>query len=73
MVFTIRRIGNSLGVLLPSKVIEKLRLAEGDELYVAVARDWITLTPYNPGFGRTVELVEETFRSYRNALRALEK
>ena len=34
----LRRIGNSLGIVLPSAVLKELRLSEGDEVSVAVYR-----------------------------------
>jgi putative addiction module antidote len=73
MVLTIRRVGNSLGTLLPAQVIEKLHVGEGDKLYVTETPDGICLTPYDPDFAETMEMVEEGMRQYRNALRELAK
>ena len=73
MVLTIRKVGNSLGTLLPAQVIEKLHVAEGDKLYVTETPDGICLTPYDPDFAETMALVEEGMRQYRNALRKLAK
>jgi putative addiction module antidote len=73
MVLTIRKVGNSLGTLLPAQVIEKLHVAEGDKLYVTETPDGIHLTPYDPDFAETMDLVAEGMRKYRNALRKLSK
>ena len=73
MVLTIRKVGNSLGTLLPAEIIEKLHVAEGDKLYVTETPDGINLTPYDPQFAETMDIVEEGMRQYRNALRELGK
>jgi putative addiction module antidote len=73
MVLTIRKVGNSLGTLLPAQVIEKLHVVEGDKLYVTETADGIYLTPYDPDFAETMDLVAEGMRQYRNALRELSK
>lgn len=71
MVLTIRKIGNSLGALLPAKVLEKLQVGEGDRLYVIEAPDGIYLTPYDPEFAETMKIAKEAMRRYRNTLRDL--
>lgn len=73
MVLTIRRVGNSLGTLLPAKVIQKLKVSEGDKLYVTEAPGGIYLTPYDPEFAETMSIAKEGMRRYRNALRDLAK
>jgi putative addiction module antidote len=73
MVLTIRKLGNSLGILFPAQIVEKLHVAEGDKLYVTKTPDGIHLTPYDPDFAETMDLVEEGMRQYRNALRKLAK
>jgi translocation and assembly module TamB len=45
----VRKVGNSLGVILTKDVIEALRVAEGDELFAIWTPDGIRLTPYDPG------------------------
>lgn len=69
----VRKIGNSLGVLLPKEVAEQLHLAEGDTLHVITDADGARLTPFDPNFDAAMTAFEETRRKYRNALRALAK
>lgn len=69
----VRKIGNSLGVLLPREVADRLRLAEGDTLHVITDADGAHLTPYDPNFDAAMKAFEQTRRKYRNALRALAK
>ncbi|WP_144697405.1 AbrB/MazE/SpoVT family DNA-binding domain-containing protein [Fictibacillus phosphorivorans] len=40
----IRRIGNSLGVHIPSKIIKQMELEEGDAVYVSYKEDKIIIT-----------------------------
>ena len=71
MILTVRRIGKSLGILLPEQVIGVLRVAEGDKLYATETPDGIKLSPYDPDFAETMDLAKEGMRQYRNALRKL--
>jgi len=73
MMLTVRKVGNSLGALLPAPLVEKLKVAEGDKLYVTETPDGICLTPYDPDFAETMDLAAEGMRQYRNALRELGK
>ena len=70
----VRKIGNSLGVILPKEEFERLGVKEGDALYVVDAPGMgIGLTPYDPDFEAAMTAFEETRRRYRNALRELAK
>jgi putative addiction module antidote len=69
----VRKIGNSLGVLLPKEVADQLHIAEGDTLHVVTDADGAHLTPYDPKFDAAMKAFDETRRRYRNALRALAK
>lgn len=40
----IRKIGNSLGVHIPSKIIKQMELEEGDVVYVSYKEDKIIIT-----------------------------
>ena len=69
----IRRIGNSLGVVLPKAVLAKLRVGEGDELSVSETPDGVALTPYDDETQRQLEIARDIMHRYRNALRELAK
>ena len=69
----VRRIGNSLGLILPKEVAEQLRVAEDDSVHYVVDRDGLHLTPFDPDFDAAMEAFGQTRRKYRNALRALAK
>lgn len=70
----VRKIGNSLGVVLPKDALKELRVAEGDTLYLTEApEDSLLMTPARPGFKEKMQLAEEGMNRYRNALRELAK
>lgn len=70
----VRKFGNSLGVVLPKEVINRLQTGDGEKLFLieGVAGDY-KLTPYDPGFAEQMEKIEDIMNRYRNALRALAK
>lgn len=67
----VRKIGNSLGVILPSATLEDLGVEEGDELFVIQTPDGVQLTPYDPEFADAMEDAREFMRTHRNAFREL--
>jgi len=70
----LRKIGNSLGFIVPKEITDALRVREGDALYVVADRAGeLRLTPFDPGFDGAMLAFERTRRKYRNALRELAK
>jgi len=69
----IRKIGNSMGLILPKEVVEQLHVGEDDTVHYVVDSDGLHVTPYDPDFDSAMEAFEQTRRKYRNALRALAK
>lgn len=67
------RIGNSVGVVLPKDVLAKLRVREGDRLYLTEAPDGYRISPFDPEFARQMEVAELVMRRRRDALRELAK
>ncbi len=70
---TVRKIGNSLGVILPKAELEKMGLKEGGRLFVIHAPDGLRLTPYDPDLAKVMESTREYMRKHRDALRELAK
>lgn len=68
---TVRKIGNSLGVILPLEATTTLNVREGDKLFLTESPDGVRLTPYDPQFARQMEAASKGMREYRNALREL--
>jgi putative addiction module antidote len=73
MQLKVRKIGNSLGVILPREVISRLKVTEGDSVALSEAPDGYYLTPYDPEIARQVEIGKKIMRRYRNTLRELAK
>jgi putative addiction module antidote len=69
----VRKVGNSLGVILTKDVVESLGVAEGDELFAVRTAEGIRLTPYDPEFAKVIESTRDYMRRHRNALHELAK
>jgi putative addiction module antidote len=72
-VVKVRKVGNSLGVILTKDVIESLGVAEGDELFAVRSHEGIRLTPYDPDFAKALESTRDYMRRHRDALHELSK
>ncbi len=69
----VRKIGNSLGIVLPKEALTHLKVEEGDTLTLSESQDGVRLTTANPEFARTMAVFESLSRRYRNTLRELAK
>jgi putative addiction module antidote len=70
----IRKIGNSLGVILPKELLARLNLKEGDKFYPVEQPDGsLRLSPFDPKHARTMEIARKAIREYRDTLAALAK
>ncbi len=72
-VLEVKKIGNSLGVIITQRAAEKLRVQEGDKLYLLEITHGAVLTPYDPDFAEALNHAEETIHLYRDDLRELAK
>ena len=70
---TVRKIGNSHGVILPKAELEQLGVSEGDKLFVVHTPGGIRLTPYDPDFATAIEAARDFMHRYRDTLRELAK
>jgi len=72
---TLRRIGNSLGLILPAEVLAELGIAkEGDKLLLTTGPDGeLQLRLADAGFQKKLALLRDTMKRYQNALRELAK
>ena len=69
----LRKIGNSLGVILPREELDRLHVSEGDALTITRTADGVEISPYDAEFEMKLKAFEKTRREYRNALRELAK
>jgi putative addiction module antidote len=73
MQLKIRKVGNSLGVILPREVVARLKVVEGDSLSLTEGPEDYRLSTYDPEIARQVEAGQKIMRRYRNTLRELAK
>jgi putative addiction module antidote len=64
-------LGESLGVILPKEILERLRVEAGDVLYVLETPKGIELTPFDPDIARQIDVAESVLREDREALKKL--
>jgi putative addiction module antidote len=68
-----RAVGNSTGVTLPKEVTDRLKIKNGDSIFLTESPDGYRLTAYDPEFARQMEVAEKVMRRYKDALRQLSK
>ncbi|MGO8699114.1 MAG: AbrB/MazE/SpoVT family DNA-binding domain-containing protein [Limisphaerales bacterium] len=70
----LRKIGNSVGVVLPKEALARLNADEGDAVYLSETTEGgFRITANNPEFGRKMKVAENLSRRYRHALKELSK
>jgi putative addiction module antidote len=70
----IKKIGNSLGLILPKDLLARLKLKEGDKFYVVEQTErGIKLSPYDPKHAEAMEFARRSFRKYADTYKALAK
>ena len=70
----VRKIGNSLGVVLPKEALQQLKAEKGTILYFTESPECaLRITPERPGFNKKMEIAESLMKRYRNTLRELAK
>ncbi|TCM57631.1 putative addiction module antidote [Rhizobium sp. PP-F2F-G48] len=70
---TIRKIGNSEGVILPKDVLDRMGVKAGDTLTIRVTDNKLELTPETASFSEQLKAARIGMEKYRNALRELAK
>jgi len=70
----VRKFGNSLGVVLPKEVINRLHTGDGEPLFLIEGPEGgYQLTPYDPGFEKKIKKADDIIERYRNTLHVLAK
>jgi putative addiction module antidote len=70
----LRKIGNSLGVVLPKEALAKLGAQEGDSLMLSDGNDdSLRISANKPAVSRQMEIAQSLMERYRNTLRELAK
>ena len=70
----LRKVGNSVGLILPKEALAHLKVAEGDSVSVTEAPDGsLRLSPATSEVTRQMEAVQDVMERYRHTLRELAK
>jgi putative addiction module antidote len=67
----ITTVGNSVGIVLPKEVLNRLHVEKGDSLYVLESPGGVILTPYDQEFVDEMESAKRIMRKHRDVLRKL--
>lgn len=73
MNITIRKIGNSEGVIIPKDVLDRMGVKAGDELTLTEENGKINLIPQNADLADQLKAARLGMEKYRVALRELAK
>ena len=70
----LRKVGNSVGVVLPKEALAHLKVGAGDTVSLTEAPDGsLRIAPANAEFTRQMALAKDVVHRYRNTLRELAK
>ena len=67
----ITTVGNSVGVVLPREILERLRVGKGDSLFVTETPDGVELRAFDDEFAEDMAIAERVMRENRDLLRKL--
>ncbi len=68
---TVRKVGNSMGATFPKEMLSKLRVSEGDKVFVTETPNGVLLSGCDPDFAEAMNAYAEGSSKYRNALHQL--
>jgi putative addiction module antidote len=69
----LRKVGNSVGVLLPQEALTALHVDIDDTIFLTESPDGYRVTAYDPDFERQMKVAESVMKRDRNMLRELAK
>ncbi|EDM27901.1 hypothetical protein LNTAR_00830 [Lentisphaera araneosa HTCC2155] len=58
-------------MVFPKEVLQRLRVENGDELFLIETQNGIELSPYDPDFGQEMDLADKIMKKRRNVLKKL--
>jgi len=70
-ILKVTTVGDSVGIILPREILERLRVQKGDSLYAVETKQGIELTPYNPELAAQLDIAEKVMREDHDVLRKL--
>jgi putative addiction module antidote len=70
----LRKVGNSVGVILPKEALAHLKVEEGDSVSVTEGPDGsLRMSPHKAEVARQMAVVQDVMKRYRHTLRELAK
>jgi putative addiction module antidote len=69
----VRKVGGSLGVILPKEALERLKIAEGDTVSLTEAPGGYRIVNYDPALEQEMESARRMAKKWRPVLRQLAK
>ncbi len=73
MELKLRKVGNSVAMIVPKHVRQKMGVKEGDTVYLTETPDGYRISPYDPEFSQQMELARKVQAKHRDALHELAK
>ncbi len=73
MQLKLRKVGNSVALIVPKQVRQKMGVEEGDAVYLTETPDGYHISPYDPEFSRQMEIARKVPSKHRDALHELAK
>ncbi|MCZ8543147.1 AbrB/MazE/SpoVT family DNA-binding domain-containing protein [Mesorhizobium qingshengii] len=68
---TIRKIGDSEGVIVPRELLDRMNLRVGDQLQIVETDDGIVLRPATDSFDRQMKAARDVMDKYKAGLQKL--
>lgn len=69
----IRKIGGAKGVILPKEALARLRVGEGDRIFLTEAPDGFRVTAHNAELEQQMKAMRQAMKDWRPLLRVLAK
>lgn len=73
MEIKLRKVGNSVAMIVPKQVRQKMGVEEGDAVYLTETPEGYRISPYDPEFSRQMKLARKVQAKHRAALHELAK
>jgi putative addiction module antidote len=73
MELKLTNIGNSVGIILPKEARDKMKVGNGDSVYLTETPEGYKISPYDPEFDKEMEAARKLMKKRRAALRELAK
>ena len=68
----LRKVGNSLAVTIPARIVSNMKVAEGDVVHLTeLPGCGYRITPHDPKLAAQMRVIEDITTRYRNTLKKL--